>query len=269
MKPDFFDDFRCIASACKHTCCAGWEIDVDADTADYYASLSGEDGTFVRARLDYGEDGMLLCREGERCRFLREDNLCELILRLGEDALCDICASHPRFHNEFEDHTEIGLGLCCEAAGCLILGQAHPVKFNGLPHSHSSIQAIQNRQRPIDERLPSLPDRSWSQILRSLERMDRSWDGMLDLLDAPQSPDFDRHMKDRQAEYEQLAVYLQYRHNNLAFTSFGYHLIHQIGAAFFHKYGHFTFEDQVEVCRLFSCEIEYSEENLETIFELL
>ena len=261
--PNYYKNFKCIQSACRHNCCIGWEIDIDAQTLSFYQQYP-----YIMDHIDANPPHFILDKQ-ERCPFLNADNLCEIIARLGEDALCDICASHPRFHNEFEDHTEIGLGLCCEAAGRLILSQTHPVKFNGLPHSHPSIQAIQNRKRPIDERLPSPPNRSWSQILRSLERMDRSWDDMLDLLDAPQSPDFDRHMKDRQAEYEQLAVYLQYRHNNLAFTSFGYHLIHQIGAAFFHKYGHFTFEDQVELCRLFSCEIEYSEENLKTMFDLL
>ena len=116
IKPDFFDSFRCIASACRHTCCAGWEIDVDADTADFYASLSGEDGEFVRAWLDFGENGMLLCREGERCRFLRDDNLCALILRLGEDALCDICREHPRFYAGDGGVTLAGQGLVGEEA---------------------------------------------------------------------------------------------------------------------------------------------------------
>ena len=121
IKPDFFDSFRCIASACRHTCCAGWEIEVDADTADYYASLSGEDGEFVRAWLDFGENGMLLCREGERCRFLRDDNLCALILRLGEDALCDICREHPRFYAGDGGVTLAGQGLVCEEAARLWL----------------------------------------------------------------------------------------------------------------------------------------------------
>ena len=28
-KPSFFDQFKCIGSACTDTCCAGWEIEVD------------------------------------------------------------------------------------------------------------------------------------------------------------------------------------------------------------------------------------------------
>ena len=32
LKPDFYDDFVCIASRCRDTCCAGWEIEVDEET---------------------------------------------------------------------------------------------------------------------------------------------------------------------------------------------------------------------------------------------
>lgn len=30
--PDFYPAFHCIASACRHSCCVGWEVDVDQDT---------------------------------------------------------------------------------------------------------------------------------------------------------------------------------------------------------------------------------------------
>ena len=30
-KPAYFDQFRCIASACPDSCCKEWEVDVDAD----------------------------------------------------------------------------------------------------------------------------------------------------------------------------------------------------------------------------------------------
>lgn len=32
LKPDFYDGFACIASRCRDTCCAGWEIEVDEET---------------------------------------------------------------------------------------------------------------------------------------------------------------------------------------------------------------------------------------------
>ena len=36
--PDYFDQFACLAGDCPHSCCIGWEIDIDPDTADYYRS---------------------------------------------------------------------------------------------------------------------------------------------------------------------------------------------------------------------------------------
>ena len=32
VRPDFYDDFHCLAAACRHSCCVGWEIDVDEDS---------------------------------------------------------------------------------------------------------------------------------------------------------------------------------------------------------------------------------------------
>ena len=27
--PDYYSQFKCIADQCRHTCCVGWEIEVD------------------------------------------------------------------------------------------------------------------------------------------------------------------------------------------------------------------------------------------------
>ncbi len=123
IKTKFYDSFRCTASKCTDTCCAGWEIDVDSDTAEYYESIQGKDGAFVRERLIPCDEGVQLCREGERCRFLREDNLCELIIRLGEESLCDICREHPRFYSGVDGVTAVGVGLCCPEAAQLWLSE--------------------------------------------------------------------------------------------------------------------------------------------------
>lgn len=125
VKPKFYAGFKCIASACPDTCCAGWEIEVDEDSHEYYGLLDKNDRDFVYSRLFCGENGEhLLCREGARCAFLRSDNLCELILRFGEDALCDICREHPRFYSETENITEVGVGLCCPEAARLWLSES-------------------------------------------------------------------------------------------------------------------------------------------------
>ena len=62
-----------------------------------------------------------LLKEDDRCPFLNQDNLCEIYIHLGEQALCEICDQHPRFHEWFGDYKESGLGLCCEEAVRLLL----------------------------------------------------------------------------------------------------------------------------------------------------
>lgn len=51
IKPNFYDAFHCTAAACSDTCCAGWEIDVDPDTVEYYENLEGELGERLREEL--------------------------------------------------------------------------------------------------------------------------------------------------------------------------------------------------------------------------
>ena len=50
-KPDYFDTFHCIASACPDSCCQEWDVDVDAASAEYYRSLPGPLGDRLRQVL--------------------------------------------------------------------------------------------------------------------------------------------------------------------------------------------------------------------------
>lgn len=120
--PVFYPAFRCRAAACRHSCCRGWEIDVDEASAARYREERGELGEALRAALFRDGEGwhFRLTREG-RCPFLQTDGLCRLIRELGEDALCDICALHPRFFLELGEHEIWGLGMSCEAAAELLL----------------------------------------------------------------------------------------------------------------------------------------------------
>ena len=41
IAPEGYDSFTCIADRCQHTCCAGWEIDVDEDALAAYRQVQG------------------------------------------------------------------------------------------------------------------------------------------------------------------------------------------------------------------------------------
>lgn len=126
--PDFYPQFRCSAAACTDNCCLGWEIDVDDNAAARYAAAEGEFGERLRGALRYDGERHFAMQNG-RCPFLGRDNLCEIITRMGEDALCEICARHPRHITPLADAAEIGLGMCCEEACRLILRQREPIRL--------------------------------------------------------------------------------------------------------------------------------------------
>lgn len=132
--PDGFNDFHCKGGACKHTCCQVWIIDIDDDTADYYQHLEGPLGDKLRSSMEKNDEGWhFKLNDKGFCPLLDPDGLCRVVKELGDDALCDICAVHPRFFihvdDEIEDYTLCGTGLCCEET-CEILARLQgPLRF--------------------------------------------------------------------------------------------------------------------------------------------
>ena len=118
--PKYYTDFKCIADRCTHSCCVGWEIDVDTETLEKYKTLGGY-GATIRESIETGDCLHFRLCENDRCPHLDERGLCRIITELGEDCLCDICREHPRFYNFTKNGAEVGLGLSCEEAARIIL----------------------------------------------------------------------------------------------------------------------------------------------------
>ena len=125
VKPDFFDKFKCICGKCTDNCCIGWEIDIDDFTYDDYCAMETNFAQKIKDNIIISPDGSrcFKLKENDRCPFLNKDNLCDIIVNCGEEALCDICREHPRFYEWFPGVTECGLGLSCEEV-CRILLEA-------------------------------------------------------------------------------------------------------------------------------------------------
>ncbi|MBQ7134119.1 MAG: flagellin lysine-N-methylase [Ruminococcus sp.] len=301
--PDYYKNFRCIADKCRHNCCIGWEIDIDENTLDFYDSVTDDFKNRLKENIEHEGTPHFKLSENERCPFLNSYNLCDIITTLGEDHLCDICKEHPRFHNELPDRIESGLGLCCEEAGRMILGKKEKTNLIKKLNTDDEIiilrdeiiSTLQNREKRITQRIDDMltlcntrlfdrPLSVWCKILLSLELLDRSWSDILNALikneNAIDFEKFSEYMSDREYEYEQFCVYLIYRHfanapdiyeaqKRARFTAFSYYLLYSIGAMIFTLTGEFCFETQVEIARLFSSEIEYSDENLHTLFDTI
>lgn len=115
VTPDYYKDFKCIAEKCGDTCCAGWDVDVDERSYEFYKEQKGEIGKRLLNVMIPKKDGGCTFKltENMRCPFLDKDNLCDIYKELGEDALCETCDEFPRFKNEYGSTREIGVAPSC------------------------------------------------------------------------------------------------------------------------------------------------------------
>lgn len=132
MTPHYYKDFRCIAGACTDTCCAGWDVDVDKNSYKYYKTVKGAFGKRLKSVMVPSQDGecTFTLKEGGRCPFLNDDNLCDLYIELGEDKLCETCAEFPRFMNDYGNIREIGIAPSCKTAGELMFSYKDELTFD-------------------------------------------------------------------------------------------------------------------------------------------
>ena len=278
--PNYYEKFRCIADKCKHSCCIGWEIDIDEDTLDLYKSLEGEWGKKIRDKIG-GEPPHFILGEEERCPFLNEKGLCDIVSEFGDDGLCDICYLHPRFNNDYDDFTETGLGLCCEEVARIILTDKEKF-YIPLPESVKADDFFKERQEVFDilqDRSISVPARFEKlakkydtkfefankvlyDVFTSLVRFDKSWEDVLERLKKEEDESvFER--ADLQIFFEQLACYFIFRHfkNGVGFALISCWVIGQLCCECT------SLDEMIDVARMYSSEIEYCEENTQIVVD--
>jgi lysine-N-methylase len=295
--PDYYNEFSCIADKCAHSCCIGWEIDIDDKSFEYYRSVGGEFGSRLQGGISIDDTPHFILSHDERCPFFNANNLCDIILHLGEDKLCQICADHPRYRNFFSERTEIGLGLCCEAAAALILKREKKtvlIELEGddellsddeqiiLAMRGRLLEIAQNRDIALSERISeileicdiSFPNKSaseWAEIYLKLEHLDSSWvDRLHNFKNAHLSP-----VAEFEIPFEQLLVYFLLRHTADGLfdgrfrerTAFAVLSVYMI-ALLFNSCENMTIDELCEIARLYSSEIEYCEENIEFLLEI-
>jgi hypothetical protein len=95
--PTYYREFRCLAGACRHNCCIGWEIDIDEETLARYRAVPGEAGERLRRQITGDPPHFVLDNE-ERCPFLTAENLCGYSDAWGGFPVPDLPDS-PRYRN--------------------------------------------------------------------------------------------------------------------------------------------------------------------------
>jgi len=128
--PDYYEKFTCLAAACPHSCCIGWEVVIDDATAASYAAVPGPLGEKLRVCLTEadGEACFRLTAE-RRCPFLERSGLCEIHRKLGVEHTSVVCREHPRFATDYGPLREISLSAACPAVRDLLLESTAPLTF--------------------------------------------------------------------------------------------------------------------------------------------
>lgn len=207
---NYYPSFRCIAGDCKHTCCAGWDMYIDGQTLNAYKHENSCFGKALKKGIHF-KKGKFKADKAGRCVFLNEKGLCEIILRLGEDRLCEVCKKHPRFINRLPNGVETGLDFCCEQATKIILSQKERIERvevgqNSAPEQapdflqeqvltfrETALKTLQDRSVPLALRVQNLlslckasvKGEDFPQVVKAflrLERLDKAWGNRLSAL---------------------------------------------------------------------------------------
>lgn len=296
---NYYPEFECIAGNCKHTCCAGWNTYIDAKTLNAYKNNVTPFKNTLHSGIDFKKSKFK--RNKKRCAFLNEKGLCEIILNLGKESLCQICRDHPRFKSNFSNITETGLGFCCEESARIILSfkdKILPILIGDdnkeqapsfieeqiLNLKNSALNIIQNRERDITDRITELltlcdvdiTNLNYKKLVKlfiSLERLDKSWSNDLKtLLKTPFSTEIPSELS---LFAEQFIVNSLYRHLSSAedifyakgvtlAIIFSWWLIQNVIKS---KTQTCDFSLLVDVVRGYSAEVEYSTKNLTKLFD--
>ncbi len=286
--PKYYNEFKCIAEKCNHSCCIGWEIDIDEAALCKYRASKHPYASEVLNSIEQGESAHFRLCEGERCPHLDKKGLCRIILNLGEGFLCDICREHPRFYNQTQNGLEVGLGLACEEACRLILnsdsygdiieiGEAeagNKFEFDPRILRNRVYSLLSDRKTDYNQRLlniyrefsvtpEKLSDSEWKSVIAELEYLDNSHRDMFSCYSSKLFV-----CAEQEKTLERALAYFVYRHCTAAqseeeFNSLlGFCLFcERLLASLLRNGG----EDVLTLARIISEELEYSEQNTEDI----
>lgn len=164
--PEYYKKFKCSAEKCSDNCCIGWGIYIDDKTAAEYRAEAGEFGEKLRKNIDF-EEQCFKIDSFRRCPFLNENNLCDIIISLGEDKLCEICDRHPRYFEWFDDMIEGGIGLCCEEAAKLVLNSDNFETYETI--APGSLCSDDDEDETIDEKFYEFMKNAREKIISLLD----------------------------------------------------------------------------------------------------
>ena len=294
--PSYYKKFKCTASKCRHSCCIDWEIDIDEVSIERYKILKSDSkNNIINSIYTDKTDGVShfkLNKDG-KCPHLSKDGLCNIIINLGEDYLCDICREHPRFYNSTNKGIEVGIGAVCEEACKIILesdgytvieeigcvnDKPQKLEFDSTTERNKLFEMLSDKSVPYTKRISDIrksyginleacSDNEWQDTLAELEYIDEKDLSLFSCYTTTSKTD-----TEYEAYLERFLAYLIYRHGTkakderdfrkaVAFSMFCERLL----ASLIIKTKPKTFDGIIELARIISMEIEYSAENTDSI----
>lgn len=154
--PDYYEKFNCIADSCPDSCCRGWRtIEVDNRSYEKYQLSEHEFAGSIIGQLKTIDDKHFFKLEDGKCPFLNEDNLCDIILNMGDKMLCTTCATYPRFVYTKGNETYACLTMSCPHAAKMILCHDEPthiITFNDEDYVYNTenIETIKLMHEQLD-----------------------------------------------------------------------------------------------------------------------
>lgn len=128
--PDYFKDFKCVGGMeCPDSCCHIWQITVDKKTLKKYKTVGGTLGKRMAEKINQKTGDICPHGDENRCEFLNEDNLCDIVSELGEDYLCETCYTHPRHEEVYDNVRERSLAITCPIVCKQLLERKEPVEI--------------------------------------------------------------------------------------------------------------------------------------------
>ena len=290
--PKYYEDFKCIADKCTHSCCIGWEIDVDKRAYEKYKKSKCDYAKTVLNSIENRHTPHFSLTKEERCPHLNEKGLCEIIINMGEDYLCDICREHPRFYNFMNYGQEIGIGMSCPEACRIILNSDEYNDFDVIARGperpevidydaivdREKIYSILKTEAPLSDKLnlicqayeidlKSVDTSLYLECINNLEYLNNSHMSLFSKLS------LDINANENNEKYlERAFAYFVYRHTTEA-TDIDEFKISLSFCLFCEKLLESLIEnsseaDVFEYARIISEEIEYNTDNIEKIKEL-
>lgn len=296
--PKYYSQFKCIASKCTHSCCIGWEIDVDNATMLKYKNSPIEYSKNVCKSIDEADVPHFSLLPNGNCPHLDENGLCKIITNLGEGFLCNICKEHPRFYNQTPYGLEVGLGISCEEASRIILtsdsyqnfdvvdeddSKLGVFDFDPIPFRNKILSTLSKKDLSYKEKLQSISqdfdvsiqiisDDEWKDLLNSLEYLNDEHKSLFALYASTSSASNENHVY-----LERLLAYFVYRHVTKAQSY--YELQQYLGLCLFleklacsiiENQKLYNLENIIPITIKISEEIEYNEDNVDQIlFEFI